>query len=236
MASTNKTTNYQLSQFLGTDKPAWLGDYNQDMTKIDTAMKANADAATAAAGKGDAAQATADAASAAADTAQQAAETAQNTANEAGTSAQQAKNLAQQVANYIDLQGSQPTSLTATRTAGTGSVSSSTLKVVKNNDGTLCKIYGVIEAIDGTGASSTITTSDTGLRPDAPITIDGHITNFARNRSTNVMGQTRFPTMTLNTDGTISISTILISGHAHSITLSDALLFIKDFGDTGTGD
>lgn len=44
MASTNQTTNYSLSQFIGTDKPAWLGDYNQDMSKIDTAMKANADA------------------------------------------------------------------------------------------------------------------------------------------------------------------------------------------------
>lgn len=44
MASTNHTTNYQLSQFAQTDKPAWLGDYNQDMTKIDTQMKANADA------------------------------------------------------------------------------------------------------------------------------------------------------------------------------------------------
>lgn len=44
MASTNQTANYSLSQFIGTDKPAWLGDYNQDMSKIDTAMKANADA------------------------------------------------------------------------------------------------------------------------------------------------------------------------------------------------
>ena len=43
MASTNKTTNYQLSQFTSTDKPAWLGDYNQDMSKIDAGMKDNAD-------------------------------------------------------------------------------------------------------------------------------------------------------------------------------------------------
>ena len=43
MASTNKTTNYELSQFIATDKPAWLGDYNQDMSKIDAGMKDNAD-------------------------------------------------------------------------------------------------------------------------------------------------------------------------------------------------
>lgn len=42
MASTNKTTNYELSQFTSTDKPAWLGDYNQDMNKIDAQMKNNA--------------------------------------------------------------------------------------------------------------------------------------------------------------------------------------------------
>lgn len=44
MASTNKTANYDLSQFVGTDRPTWLGDYNGDMAKIDAQMKANADA------------------------------------------------------------------------------------------------------------------------------------------------------------------------------------------------
>ena len=38
MASTNKTPNIQLSQFIGTDKPSWLSDYNSDMLKIDTAV------------------------------------------------------------------------------------------------------------------------------------------------------------------------------------------------------
>lgn len=47
MSSTNKTTNYQLSQFVSDDKPAWLGDYNQDMAKIDAGMKENDDAITA---------------------------------------------------------------------------------------------------------------------------------------------------------------------------------------------
>lgn len=44
MASTNKTANYDLSQFTATDKPAWIADYNQDMYNIDAGMKANADA------------------------------------------------------------------------------------------------------------------------------------------------------------------------------------------------
>lgn len=49
MSSTNKTPNYDLSQYVGTDKPTYLGDYNGDMLKIDTQMKANNDAATGAA-------------------------------------------------------------------------------------------------------------------------------------------------------------------------------------------
>lgn len=48
MASTNKTTNYELSQYIGSDKPTYLGDYNGDMLKIDTQMKANALAAATA--------------------------------------------------------------------------------------------------------------------------------------------------------------------------------------------
>lgn len=34
MASTNKTTTLDLSQFVGTDKPDWLTDYNDDMEKL----------------------------------------------------------------------------------------------------------------------------------------------------------------------------------------------------------
>lgn len=51
MTATNRTENYNLSQFVGTDRPAWLVDYNGDMAKIDAQMKQNADdIASAAAG------------------------------------------------------------------------------------------------------------------------------------------------------------------------------------------
>lgn len=43
MTATNKTTNYELSQFVGTDRPTWLEDYNSDMSKIDAQLKRNAD-------------------------------------------------------------------------------------------------------------------------------------------------------------------------------------------------
>ena len=41
MASTNKTKNFNLSQFIQTDKPTFLGDYNTDMNKIDEALESN---------------------------------------------------------------------------------------------------------------------------------------------------------------------------------------------------
>lgn len=59
MSSTNKTTNYNLSQYIGTDKPTYLGDYNSDMLKIDTQLKANADSASNAASAASGAQAVA---------------------------------------------------------------------------------------------------------------------------------------------------------------------------------
>ena len=41
-ASTNKTANYELPQFVGTDKPTWLGDFNSAMSAIDAGMATNA--------------------------------------------------------------------------------------------------------------------------------------------------------------------------------------------------
>lgn len=52
MTATNHTGNYNLSQFAGTDRPTWLGDYNGDMKKIDAQMKKNADAIKQAAASG----------------------------------------------------------------------------------------------------------------------------------------------------------------------------------------
>lgn len=45
MSSTNKTINYELSQFISTDKPTWLVDYNTDMNRIDLGIKGVSDIA-----------------------------------------------------------------------------------------------------------------------------------------------------------------------------------------------
>ena len=39
MSATNATTNYNFPLFIGTDKPAWLVDWNSAMSAIDAAIK-----------------------------------------------------------------------------------------------------------------------------------------------------------------------------------------------------
>lgn len=48
MSSTNKTKYYKLNQYIGTDKPTYLGDYNSDMSKIDEGIHAVQETATTA--------------------------------------------------------------------------------------------------------------------------------------------------------------------------------------------
>lgn len=60
MTASKHTANYNLSQFAGTDRPTWLGDYNGDMTKIDAQLKKNADAIASAGGGLEAVSHTAD--------------------------------------------------------------------------------------------------------------------------------------------------------------------------------
>lgn len=52
MASTNKTTNYQLPQWVGTDHPSFLEDFNPAFEKIDETLKAIDDKATGGGGSG----------------------------------------------------------------------------------------------------------------------------------------------------------------------------------------
>ena len=47
MSATNHTTNYNLPVFVGSDKPAWLVDFNGAMNAIDAAIKDVSDAAAA---------------------------------------------------------------------------------------------------------------------------------------------------------------------------------------------
>lgn len=94
MASTNKTTHYELSQYIGSDKPTYLGDYNGDMSKIDAQMYLNATNAQLGITNAGTAQSTAE-------TAETLATTAKGTAESASTIANTANTLATQNASNI---------------------------------------------------------------------------------------------------------------------------------------
>lgn len=87
MSSTNKTPNYNLPQFINTDVPSWLGDFNEAMSKIDTQMKSNDTKSTSA-------STNAENANSSATQALQTANTANTTANGANTNATNALSLA----------------------------------------------------------------------------------------------------------------------------------------------
>lgn len=96
MGATNKTTNYELPQWIGTDKPTFLGDMNDAFLKIDTGMAENKDSATGAESQAGAAVQKSTEAYSAAQTAQTTASQAQTTASAAQETANTAQATAQQ--------------------------------------------------------------------------------------------------------------------------------------------
>lgn len=241
MASTNKTTNYELSQFLGTDKPAWLSDYNQDMTKIDTQMKANADAATAAAGSASSANTavgtlanltTTDKTDlvSAINEVDSHADTAQETATSAATTANAANGTATGLATYLAINHfTTYTTSNMSITSGGGTLrSNSSLTVARNSDGSLAKIYGTIIVDNPTGSSSRVKLNvDTGLRPSEAITVTH--TGFIENAGSS-FGMTGLNIL-INTDGTLELFGNIGSGVTPVFRALACVIFITNFGD-----
>lgn len=122
---TNHTTNYELSQFIATDKPTFLGDYNGDMLKIDTAIAGVNNKATAADSK-------ADLATTAANSAAEAASGAVTTANAASTTATSALTTANAASTAAS--AAQSTADSASTTATAASTKANTLESIVNTE------------------------------------------------------------------------------------------------------
>ena len=105
MSYTNKTPNYELPQYSADDKPTFLGDFNQAMSKIDTTMK-NIDS------KATEAETLSSNANSTASQALETAQTAESNVSSAQTNASQAKTMAQ---------NAQTDATTAINTANTAS-------------------------------------------------------------------------------------------------------------------
>lgn len=238
MSSTNKTTNYELSQFLGTDKPAWLSDYNTDMSKIDAQMKLNADGVTTATGSastantsiGTLANLTTDAKTdlvSAINEVDSHADTAQNSANSASDTANANTITINNLISYLNLQS---TGGNLTITTNSGTIVAPSVKSAKNTDGTLGKIYGKFIINNPTASTTIITISDTGLRPTENINIDGLISLVAYTSSG--ISYVTSTSLTIKTDGTAQINITGGAGFDHAdIFMPPCVLFMQNFGD-----
>lgn len=239
MSSTNKTTNYDLSQFVGTDKPAWLADYNQDMSKIDAQMKLNADSATGADGKADAnttaigtlANLTTTAKTdlvSAINEVDSDVTTAQNTANSASTSANTANT------NIAKFNLTNKSTLTASTNKGTINASITNAQFATDTTNSIFKVYGrvYIDNLNGQTGTLTIKIGETSLRPSTSYEINtGAIVFREYNNVTDVVPRN----LTINTNGDITITDTSSLGSGtmltYSIMIPPCLYFNTDFGD-----
>lgn len=233
MSSTNKTTNYELSQYVGSDKPTYLGDYNSDMAKIDAQMKRNAEGITTVDAKATTAGTNASTALTNAGTAQTTAESAQTTANSANTTATSA--LAKATTNeskILSLESSFNLSditqyLGANMTFQNCTYTAGSITVATNEDGTVGKIYGnVIIQNDGTNQVKHILIPNTKLRPDTAFNIYP-IGIFASSP-----GLTEAITCSLDTNGNLDFTVYGSATGTGNVIILPCIYFMKDFGDT----
>lgn len=242
MASTNKTTNYELSQFIGSDKPAWLTDYNSDMGKIDAGIAAAQSTATGADGKGTAnasaigtlANLTTTAKTnlvAAVNEVKTTADTALNTASGAAGSASEAKDATAALADYLKM-----TKITNVGTsaviAQTGTVNDVFMQVAVNDAGTYGKIYGRAEFTSSStvGWQSMTINIDTGIRAGSEFTIStagiGNCSNGTMNQELALVN------IVVKTDGKLEIRFFSkYTGQRYMLLFPPCLYYFQDFGD-----
>ena len=220
MASTNKTTNYELSQYIGTDKPTYLGDYNSDMLKIDTAIKAASDSATNA-------NTNATAAQTAANNAQSTATTANNTANTADGKADTNATAIEALSDYLNINTYKDLVVTGSTNAN---VTANNMKIARNSDGTIAKVYGrILMTIPANGTVVvTLNAQDgTGVEPDEDITINCAGVCYTSHAQDNPY----YNDITFKTNGDIVITFYGYVNETRRIIFLPCLYFVKNFGD-----
>lgn len=237
MSSTNSTTNYELSQFIGTDKPAWLSDYNGDMAKIDAGLHTAQSTATGADGKADSNTTAIGTLASLTTTAKtdlvsaineidSDVLTAQNTANSASTAANTANT------NIAKFNLSERSTLTSSTNKGTINTSISNVQFATDTTDSIFKVYGrvYITNLIGQSGSLNITLGQSSLRPATAYTINTAAIVFRI--FTNGKNDTVPRNITINTDGSITMSdTLSIDIAEYSIMLPPCLYFNSDFGD-----
>ena len=237
MASTNKTTHYELSQYVASDKPTYLTDYNNDMSAIDTGIynaQTKADSAYLAAGEADTK-----------------AGNAQTTANGAVTSAGTANTNIGTMANLKTTEKSSLVGavnelndrfdLTTFKVyddlADTTNVTNNTnysfgvfnITVATNADGSIFKIYGNMNYTTAAYSHASITLKNTGVNPSSSFSINP--TGIVIDKT--VAGNAYTSNVTVNANGDITINLGSTDApYDRRAYYFPCLYFAKNFGDT----
>lgn len=185
MSSTNKTSHYNLPQFIGSDIPTWLGDFNSAMTAIDSGINAAATSASGAATT--AAQASTDAAAAAssATSAYNAAAAAQKSADDAMEAVMTLKTKAEDMVEKLSTEIHSPTMdlklWAETWNNGTYTITSELITSTSNQEiipdikitAEQYKAMGAAMIVDGGQSAGSLTLKALGTVPtiDIPIRI-----------------------------------------------------------------
>ena len=228
MGATNHTTNYNLPQFVGSDKPTWLGDVNGAMSAIDTQMKANATASATADTKAETALTNAQTAQTTATGAQSTADTASSTATNALN-----KSLANEAEiaklNLTDFKTIQYTEMSTSN----GSLSSGSITIAKDSSGSIAKVYGTLYNYPSTTGGVLITIPNSGLTPDTNITINNagvYLMTYPNFSNAEIVGID----LDIMQNGTMVLHLYANrtgSGSTLRAVMMPQLYFLKDFGD-----
>ena len=226
MASTNKTQNYELSQYIGSDKPTYLGDYNTDMLKIDTQMKRNANDVASVGSTATTASETANTALENASNAQ----TSANSANNIATTALQKANTnetkivnIENLLNLNDIINYQAGNMTFQNC----SLIAGSLTVASNNNGSIGKIYGnLVIQNDGINQVKHILISGTHLRPDTNIVLNP-VGVFS-----GTPGISEPISVSIDRNGNLDFTVYGSATGSGNVIIFPCIYFMKDFGDT----
>lgn len=236
MSATNETTYLKLPQFVATDKPTWLGDFNNAMLKIDNnaatthntvsgipaqiaAVDQKADAAVSTANSAKttatSAQSTATSAQSTAAAAQSTATAAQSTANAAASDIAKVKAYLVELPNKgkkTDSNGISFVNASGASVGVTGAISKVNIQWALNEDGTYGKIYGTFILVNCTIPSGTFARIPANtipiVKPSAAYNIDcAGVSAVVRGTSPNyTMTRLIASYFRINPNGAIDIS------------------------------
>ena len=245
MASTNKTTYYDLSQYTANDKPTYLVDYNTDMANIDAGIHAvDVKAGTNETNIGTMTDLqTTEKATIVGAVNEVKASTVANATNIAGNTTDIGTLANLNTTSKTDLVSAINEVLanlglfnlvnfdTTTPTINNGTIGSNNVKVAYNSDGSLAKIYGTIQCQSFSASGNKTITIPSALRPATAFTINS-AGIFTVQNSSNIRDS--FPLdLNIATNGDITLTITTYSDTSYvSVQLFPCLYWVKDFGDT----